>query len=189
VVRYVLFVALLAAGAVAGATPAAAQACEPGVYGCPTTTSTTTGTGTTIELDVDEGDPGTVVRARACGYAEGAAVSVTFEGAEVGSGVAGTDGCVTVTFTVPDVAPGVRQVCATSPGRPTACAEFTVTGVLSAGQAQAGESTRGGGARGGALARTGAAIGLLVVLGALLVAGGRVLRHASGDRGRREAAR
>jgi hypothetical protein len=188
VVRFVLFAVTLAATALAGAPQAAGQACEPGVYGCPTTTSTTSGTGTTIELDVTEGEPGTVVRARACGYTEGAAVSVTFGGAEVGSGVAGTDACVNVTFTVPDVEPGIRQVCASSAGRPTPCAEFTVTGVL-AGGATAGESGRGGGAGAGALARTGMAIGLLAVLGLLLVAGGKALRHAGGDRGPGEVAR
>ena len=191
-VRTVLFAVvstILVAAAALTSTPAGAQECQPGVYGCPTTTSTTApgSTGTTIELDVDEGESGTVVRARACGYSEGADVRLDFGGGEVGAGLAGTDGCVTITFTVPEVSPGPYDVCATSPGRPAACAEFTVTGVLGAGQEAGGEDGRGSGA--GALARTGAAIGVLALLGLLLVLGGRTLRQAGRDRGPNQVAR
>ena len=185
-----LFAVVLLTVTLTGVQPIAAQDCEPGVYGCPTTSSTTGSVETTIELDVTEGEPGTVVRARAFGYVQGAAIALTFGGEPVGSGVAGADGCVVITFTVPDVPPGVRDVCATSAGRPSACAEFTVTGVLAAGAtADDNAAARGSGGGLGSLARTGAAIGLLALLGLLLVLGGRAVRQAGRDRGPHEAAR
>jgi|GEM_PF-7017044 len=175
----VVFTAVAAGAGTAAAAPS--QSCDP-FYGCPpgpppsTTATCSLSSGSTVS-------PNESVTGHIEGVADGAEVTVRFDGAVVGQGTAHTaPGATTasadIAFTVPgDVGPGDHNVVFSGAG--FSCT-VTVSAVAVGGVEVSGsEQTTGGGTSGSSLARTGIEVALLLAVAlALVVAGMQFVRAA-----------
>ena len=200
--KLIVFLALMCAG-VAAAAPAFAQ-------GYPGDTSTTTPQSTSATVTLGTFGDGAVFTAEFCGFAPGVPVSITFNGATVGTFTAGSDGCVRLTIRVledgvalaqPVIAAAGLQLAQSGPqprvsingtefnaNRGTNTLVATGTGANGASRTVTVRFTLGaadGAGGGGGLARTGAMVLRWSLAGGALLAVGALLVLADRRRGTR----
>lgn len=168
---------------------AGAQTCYPPTPGCVTTTSTPPTTAPTLSLSATRVVRGQRIAATVGGFQPGTSGIITIGAVERQIGtftMPANGGPATVTITIPtDIALGGHTVFArgTAIGGQVGTASQGIT-VVAAGTPGTGTTSGGGG---GTLARTGATIGLVAVVGVGLVVGGMALKR-SGRRGRASSA-
>ena len=188
---------LLAAGptsAQQGGPPSSRPCNAP--YGCPPTSPPGGGGPPSCSMAPDRGSPGTRVTATVTGVVPANGnVTITFDGAPVGSGTA-SGGTAVIEFTVPaDASNGSHPVVAVAPNGSDNCgngnAGFTVVGgddaqVLGGGTARGGASGGSGSSDGGRgnLALTGFTIVGFLAAAAMLFLAGKALLEQSRRRAR-----